>query len=223
MSADPITLGLGGAAIGAMLDSDNPLRGAALGGAGGAIGGAALGGAGAAGAGAAEAAPGMAGALGSGISAPGASANLMAAQGGLGSGLSMGGGTGMAGAGGLLGGQGAGMGAALGSGVGMSTPMLGMTAGEMAPALSMTGQLGKLGSALSDPSVSGRALDMGKQMMMKQNQAQQGQPVMPGIAPPRMMPQFGMPSFMQSAPQFRGVTNLPMNPAMGYGQNRGRM
>lgn len=39
MSADPVTLAIGGAAIGGMLDKKNPLRGAALGGLGGYFGG----------------------------------------------------------------------------------------------------------------------------------------------------------------------------------------
>ena len=201
MSADPITLGLGGAIIGGMLDKDNPLRGAALGGLGGAIGGPAFS--------AVEgaAAPGMAGAVGSGItggSAFGANAaGGMASLGGIGNGV---GATaagmspmGLAGGAGGLAQAGGGMAALGAEGAGLM--------GGVAPQMAQAG-----GGLLGGGQMADKALSMGGQMLMKNEQAKQGQPVMPGVAPPQMRPNFAMPSFMQSAPTFRpAIGGLPMN------------
>ena len=78
--ADPITLGVAGAGLGAIADGDNPLRGAALGGLGGWAGGSMLG-LGAAGSGAGAANTAMYGALpGLSSTAPGSQAAMLAAQ-----------------------------------------------------------------------------------------------------------------------------------------------
>ena len=61
--ADPMTIGMIGAGVGAMMDKDSPMRGAVLGGAMG-YGGGAMMGVGAGGSAAAQAAPGMAGMTG---------------------------------------------------------------------------------------------------------------------------------------------------------------
>lgn len=196
MSADPITLGIGGAVLGGMLDKENPLRGAALGGLGGAIGGPAFS--------AVEgaAAPGMAGAIGSGITAPTAVGSGMSSLGGLGGGVGATAGgmspLALAGGAGSVAQAGGGM-AALGA---EGSGLLGGVTPQMAQA-----GAGLLGGKMAD-----QALSMGGQMLMKNEQAKQGQPVMPGVAPPQMRPNFAMPSFMQSAPNFRpAIGGLPMN------------
>lgn len=197
MSADPITLGIGGAVLGGMMDKENPLRGAALGGLGGAVAGPAFS--------AVEAAPGMAGAVGNGVAGSAFGANAaggMAAQGALGGGLSATAGglspMGLAGGASGIAPVGGGM-AALGAEGG------GMMGGLASNAPSAAGLLG--GDKLA-----GKGLEMGAQMLMKNEQAKQGQPVMPGIAPAPMKPMFGQPSFMQSAPMFRpAIGGLPVN------------
>jgi hypothetical protein len=206
----PVGMALGGAVLGGAMDKDNPMRGAALGALGGYAGGGALG---AMGAGSGTAA-GMGGALGNGLTAGTAGE---AAGMGLGGGLSAGGGTGMAGAGGLLGGAGSGM-AGMGAGISAPTSLLGMSAGEAAPSLSLAGHLDKFAN---NPEMGEKALSMGGQMLMKDQQAKQGQPVMPGVAPPMMRPQFAAPSFMSSAPSFnpaisglRIPQNVAANPRM---------
>lgn len=222
----PVMMAIGGAVAGGAMDSENPLRGAALGAAGGYLGGGALGAMGASGA--AGGAAGMGGAAGSGLSAAGGglaggAAGGMAAEGALGAGIAQGGGTGLAGAGGLLGGQGAGM-AGAGAGVGMATPTLGMSAGQMAPSLSLAGHMGKLGAAMESPEMSRQLVGMGGNMLMKGQQPQQQQQPMPmPMAPPMMRPMGAAPSFMASAPPFRGVSNLPAPRNMSMAQMRGLM
>lgn len=210
MSADPLTLGIGGAVIGGMMDKENPLRGAALGGLGGAAAGPMFG--------AAGSAPGMAGSVGSGITGSMGAAGV----------------GGFAGSGTAAGAAGAGMGGALGSGVGATaggmsplalaggaSPLMqagGGMAALGAEGAGMSGALPALGQAQGGmlAGMSGdKALSMGGQMLMKNEQAKQGQPVMPGVAPPMMRPQFGAPSFMQSAPGFKPIiSGLPQNHAV---------
>lgn len=215
----PAMMAIGGAVAGGAMDEENPLRGAALGAFGGYTGGAALGAMG----GAAGGAAGMGGAAGSGISgglagsAAGAGAagagSGMASLGGIGSGItgSTAAGGAAGGYGGLLGGAGAGLGGAMGGGVSMpmSAMNAGFTAGEMAPSLSMTGHLNKLGTAMQSPEMMEKLRSMGGQALMNQERQKQGMPVAQ-TAPPMMRPQFQPAPFMASAPSFRGVTGMPV-------------
>jgi hypothetical protein len=96
--ADPVTMAMGGAAAGALLDKEEPLRGAMLGGIGGYIGGPAFG--------AAAETPGAIAAVTPGLTAGGEQAAMLAAQN---AGLGMEGlmATGAAGGNAMLGGMGA--------------------------------------------------------------------------------------------------------------------
>lgn len=232
----PAMMAIGGAVAGGAMDEENPLRGAALGALGGYTGGAALGAMGGAAGGAAgmggaagsgiTGATGAAGLGGAGLANAGSAGMMSAAGGGMGGalgggiggstlaqgGLLAGSGLNAAGtSGALLGGAGAGMGGAMGGGI--STPMsamnAGFTAGEIAPSLSMTGHLNKIGTAMQSPEMAQKLGSMGGQMLMNQERQKQGVPVAQ-TAPPMMRPQFQPAPFMASAPSFRGVTGMPV-------------
>lgn len=205
MSADPITLGIGGAVIGGMMDSKNPVRGAALGALGGAAGASMFGG---------PALTGMEalGATGAGVTgvSPLAAASIEAPavagmEGALGGGLSSAAMPGMAEAapGGL-----------------MSHSLMGglQTSPSMALAANGTpAQIAGASGLLGDKEAMQMAMQGGK-MLMGNNQQQQ-QPRIMGSAPPAMRPNIGQANtFMSSAPSFNSVVGQ-MRPTSNYAAN----
>lgn len=182
MSADPITLGIGGAVLGGVLDKENPLRGAALGGAGGYFGGPLFN--------AAPSAPGMAGSLGSGIGASAAQGAGMA--GSLGNGLS----ASQAGGMGLLGAEGGGL---AGGQLASNSAML-----------SASGSPAQIASAAAaaDMSKNMQLAMQGGKMLMGDKRQQQQAPM--GIAPPMMRPNMQPASFISTSP-YAPVVRLGQN------------
>lgn len=185
MSADPITLGLGGAVLGGMMDKENPLRGAALGGIGGAVGGPLFN--------AAEpAAAGMSGALGSGIN-PAATVGLNASAGGLSPMALAGGATPVTQAGGGM--------AALGAeGGGLM--------GNVASAAPSSGLLGK-DAAMQALKMGGNLMAGGKEQPQPVPMAPAQMQPRPQAAPflasaPSFHPMFGMGQNRNVAPNRRG-------------------
>lgn len=205
MSADPITLGIGGAVIGGMMDRKNPVRGAALGALGGAAGASMFGG---------PALTGMEalGATGAGVTgvSPLAAASMDAPavvgmEGALGGGLSSAALPGMAEAapGGL-----------------MSHSLMGglQTSPSMALAANGTpAQIAGASGLLGDKEAMQMAMQGGK-MLMGNNQQQQ-QPRIMGLAPPAMRPNIRQANpFISSAPSFNSVVGQ-IRPTSNYAAN----
>jgi hypothetical protein len=179
--ADPITLAVVGATAGAMLNPNDPVKGALIGGAAGFTGGSALG-AGAAGSAAAGTTVGAGGIGGAGTgltattiggAAP-ASAGLGTASGGMG--LTAAANPATASFGGLLG-----SGAPAAAGMGGGTGLLGTATGSMAAPFAAAGAPTMISSPFALPGTPSQQVSFANQMLSRNQQAQQRAPMAPVV------------------------------------------